>query len=345
MTWTFSPIETPGQLRWWRILKMLCLASCLGMVALAAVAIGAKAIPLGDIVNAVYAFDVSNPNHVIIIDLRLPRLVQGLLVGASLGVAGVLMQSITRNPLADPGLLGLNAGAALAVVLAIWHLDLSSQSSLVWFAFAGTGTASILVYFFGAAGRGGATPVRLALAGAALNAMLFSIVSAILITQRETMDVYRFWIAGSLGNAETATIAPLLPYTVLGFAIALAIARDLNALSLGHDLGRSLGTRMVRAHALTLIAVTLLCGTSVAMAGPIGFIGLVIPHIGRALFGPDLRPLLLAAATLGPIVLLTADIAGRVVLPPGEIEVGIVAALVGGPLFVWIVRRIRLGHL
>lgn len=331
--------------RWNRAAQALGLACCLSIIAIIAMAVGAKAMPLTEIVGAFFAFDPSNSNHAIIWDLRLPRLIQGMLVGISLGIAGVLMQSITRNPLADPGLLGLNAGAALAVVLAIWLLDFSSQSGLVWFAFAGTAAASVLVYVFGTAGRGGATPVRLALAGAALNAMLFSIVSAILITQRETLDIYRFWIAGSLGNADTVNMKTLLPYSLLGFVLALAIARDLNALSLGQDLGRALGTRMIKAHALTLLAVTLLCGTSVAMAGPLGFVGLVVPHIGRAVCGPDLRPLLSFAAMIGPIILLAADIVGRVVLPPGEIEAGIITALIGGPLFVWIVRRIRLGQL
>lgn len=301
--------------------------------------------PSGEIIGALIAFDAANANHIVIWDLRLPRLIQGCLVGASLGVAGVLMQSITRNPLADPGLLGLNAGAALAVVMAIWLLDISSQSGLVWFAFAGTGGAAVLVYVFGATGRGGATPVRLALAGAALNAMLFSVVRAVLITERETFEVFRFWIAGSLGNAETVNILPLLPYSFIGFAIAFLVSRDLNALALGQELGRSLGTRVARTQFLTLIAVTLLCGTSVAIAGPIAFIGLVIPHIGRALSGPDLRLLLPFAALLGPIVLMTADVVGRVALPPGEIQVGIATALIGGPLFVWIVRSIRLGQL
>lgn len=212
-------------------------------------------------------------------------------------------------------------------------------------AFIGAGTVSVLVYMLGSMGRGGATPVRLALAGAALSALLYSMISAVLLTSQETLQVYRFWVVGSLTGAENVVLAQLLPFMVVGVLASLAAASSLNAMALGDEAAKALGAKLVLTRVLTLIGVTLLCGASVAAAGPIGFIDLVIPHAARFWCGPDQRWLIFYAALLGPIVLISSDIVGRIILPPGEVQVGIMTALIGGPLFIWIVRRMRMAQL
>lgn len=254
------------------------------------------------------------------------------------------MQGITRNPLADPGLLGVNAGASFGVVLAIAALGVTSPLEFVWFGLFGAAAVSILVYVLGSLGRGGATPVRLALAGAALSALLFAPVSALVLLDRETLDVYRHWVVGSLAGASEG-LAELWPLIVAGLGLAWWASSWLNALALGEDTARSLGTRLGLTRTLVVAAVTLLCGTAVAIAGPIAFVGLVVPHLARGWCGSDQRWLLPYSALLGAILLLTCDVAGRVVARPGEIQVGIMVAAIGGPAFVFLVRRVRMAEL
>jgi iron complex transport system permease protein len=274
-----------------------------------------------------------------------PRTIAGLLVGAGLGLAGAVMQGVTRNPLADPGILGVNAGAALAVVTAIYALDVSSPRSYVWFSFVGAALASVVVYALGARGRGGATPIKLALAGAAVTAFLTSFTTAILMVDSDSLDEFRFWVVGSLVGRDTAIVQNLAPFIIVGIVAAAACAKPLNALSMGEDVARSLGENVGRARLTAAITVTLLTGASVAIAGPIGFIGLTIPHIARAVTGPDYRWVLPMSMVLGPTLLLGADIVGRIVARPTEVQVGIMTALLGTPFFVYIVRRKRLAQL
>lgn len=328
-----------------RVLGIVLLLGILGFVGLLSVAIGTKWIPMTVVLDALFQFDPEIADHLIVRELRLPRTFVGIAVGAALAVAGALMQGITRNPLADPGLLGVNAGAAFAVVLAIWLLDLSAVSEMVWFAFIGAAVISVVVYLLGSMGRGGATPVRLALAGAALSALLASLTGAITLIDQATLDRFRFWAVGSLAGRDVSVAAEMAPFVIVGLVGALAVTRQLNALALGEDAARALGTRIGLARFGAAMSVTLLCGAAVAAAGPVGFVGLVVPHMVRAWFGPDQRWLVPASALAGPALLLLCDVAGRVVARPGEVQVGIMTAAIGGPVFVALVRRVRMAQL
>ncbi|MFD5556775.1 FecCD family ABC transporter permease [Streptomyces sp. NPDC127068] len=300
--------------------------------------IGTKDTSLGQVWSAIRGDDGSYATGVIR-ELRLPRTLMGLAVGAALGVAGTVMQAITRNPLADPGLLGVNAGASAAVVLGIGVLGLGSFNSLVWAAFAGAGAATVLVYVLGASGRAGPTPVRLALAGAAVSACLGGVIGGLTVFNTAAFEYMRFWTVGSLAGHDPDLMRQLLPFVGTGLVIALLMARSLNALALGEELGRALGTGVARTRLAAVVTVTLLCGAATAAAGPIGFVGLVVPLVARWITGPDLRWVLPYSLVLAPILLLTSDIVGRVVLTEGELEVGAVTALVGAPVFIALVRR------
>lgn len=314
------------------------------LVAFASLAVGSRAVPFRTVIAAVTDFDGSN-DHLVIRELRLPRTMFGLLVGSSLGVAGALMQAITRNPLADPGLLGISAGAALAVVLVTLLLGATSFGVLVWFAFAGAAAASIVVYALGSMGRGGATPVRLALAGAALTALLGSFTSAIVLLDRQTLEQFRFWATGSIAGHDSATLWQVAPFLIVGLVVSLALSRPLNTIALGEGAARALGTNVAGTRFVTAAAVTLLAGGATAACGPIGFVGLTVPHAARAVCGPDQRWLVPYSAVLGPTVLLACDVVGRVIARPSEVQVGIMTAAIGGPVFVLLVRRVRMATL
>jgi iron complex transport system permease protein len=315
------------------------------LICLASIAIGAKAIPLGTVIDALFHVDPANPDHLIIRSLRIPRTVVGLLAGSALGVGGAVMQGLTRNPLADPGILGVNAGAALFVVIGIYGFGLSSLLGYVWFAFAGAALASGLVYALGSLGREGATPVKLALAGAAVTAMLGSITSAILLLDVETLDQFRFWNVGSLAGRTGTIAANVAPFIIGGLLLALACGSMLNNLALGDDVARGLGQRIGLSRVLGAVCIVLLCGAATAAAGPIAFVGLAVPHVARAICGPDYRWVVPYSMVLAPILLLGADIVGRVIARPGEVQVGIVTAIVGAPVFIVLVRRRKLAEL
>ena len=319
--------------------------AALVLAALASVAFGSKPMALGTVLDALFHFDDRNNDHLIVRSLRVPRTLIGIGVGAALGLAGAVMQGVTRNPLADPGILGIEAGAGLGVVIALHQFGIGSLNGYVWFAFAGAALASVTVYALGSAGGGGATPVKLALAGAALTAMLGSITSAILLMDVTALDRFRFWSVGSLAGRDEDILVQVLPYLVVGTVLALATARLLNTLALGDDMARSLGTRVRVGRAVASLSVILLCGASTAAAGPIGFVGLTVPHVARAICGPDYRRILPWSLVLGPTLLLAADVLGRVVARPGELQVGIVTAVVGTPFFIALVRRRRLAAL
>ncbi|WP_253855597.1 FecCD family ABC transporter permease [Prauserella alba] len=275
--------------------------------------------------------------------VRIPRTVSGLLAGSALGVAGAVMQGLTRNPLAGPGILGINAGASLAVVTAI-ALGVTAAGGHLWFAFAGAGAAALFVYVLGSLGRGGATPVKLALAGAALTAMVGSMTTIITLLDAATLDEYRFWAVGSLtrAGAEATAVGPVL---AIGLVLALAVGGSLNTIALGEDMARSLGTRLVAVRVLAAVSVLLLAGAATVIAGPIAFVGLAVPHIARLLVGPDYRWIMPLSALLGPALLLLADVAGRLLVQPEQLQVGIVTGLAGGPLFLYLVRRRKVAQL
>ncbi|MFJ3957616.1 FecCD family ABC transporter permease [Arthrobacter sp. NPDC090010] len=327
-----------------RVVGLLVCVGVLILVVLTSISVGAKPIPLPDVVNALFAGQ-GTADGVVILDLRVPRTLLGLAVGAALAVAGVLMQALTRNPLADPGILGVNIGASVAVVLAIWLLNLGSLSSYVWFAFVGAAAASVLVYLLGSAGREGATPVRLALAGTAISAVLGSVVSFVTILNPQVFDQFRFWGVGALAGVQPEIFGQVLPFLLFGVLLALGLSGALNALALGDDMARALGSRIGLTRVLGALAVTLLCGAATAAVGPIGFIGLTVPHMARLITGPDHRWLMPYSLVLGPILLLGADILGRVVARPGEIQAGIITAVVGAPVFIALVRRRRIAEL
>jgi iron complex transport system permease protein len=316
----------------------------LAVASAASVAVGSVHVPLGEALDALVDPEGTD-EHVIVRDVRVPRTLVGIAVGAALGVAGALLQGLTRNPLADPGILGFEAGAAFAVVAAIFLLGVSSIGGYVWFALAGTAAAGGVVYALGASGGPRAAPVALALAGAAVTALLTALTSAILVLDVQTLDQFRFWVAGSLSGRDLGTLAAALPFMAVGLTLAFGSARALNAQALGEDVARALGQRVGRARAAAATGSVLLAGGAVAVAGPVGFIGLTVPHGARAIAGPDYRWVVPYSAVLGAILILIADVLGRVVAPPSEVPVGMVMAVVGVPAFIALVRRPRLAGL
>jgi iron complex transport system permease protein len=319
------------------LFALVCLCACV----LASLAIGSRSIPLAEVIDAFTDYDGSDA-HAIVRDLRVPRTELGLLIGAALGAAGALMQGTTRNPLAEPGILGINAGAAFAVVVAISYLGASSVTAYAAYALAGAGLTAVLVLTLGGSGSGGATPVRLALAGAVLTTLLVSLTSAVLVFDAETLDQFRFWTVGSLAGRDAGVALSVLPVIAAGLAIALGVGRSLNALALGDDVARALGQRVGRARAIACLGFVLLAGGAVAAAGPIAFVGLVVPHIARGVAGADYRWIVPYSVVLGGILLLASDVIGRVIAWPSDLGVGIVTALLGAPFFIALVRRRRL---
>ncbi|WP_236789561.1 iron ABC transporter permease [Amycolatopsis sp. GM8] len=305
------------------------------LVALVSIAVGARSIPLSTVVHLLFERDGSDSSYVVW-TLRIPRTLIGIVVGASLGVAGAVMQALTRNPLADPGLLGVNAGASAAAALAVSVLGLTDLRAFVWFAFAGAAIAGTVLYVI--AGRGGASPVRLALAGTAVSAALTGLTQGLTLLDQQTLDQMRFWTVGSLQRADGSTLVQVVPFLAAGLILALLLARPLNALALGDDAGKALGAHLGRTRLLSLVAITLLAGAATAAVGPLVFVGLAVPHMVRAVTGPDQRWVLPYCAVVAPTLLLAADVLGRVIAPE-EIDVGVVTAFLGAPVFVWLVRR------
>lgn len=320
------------------LILSLCL---LAAVAVASIAVGANQLPLDQVWHGL--FENSGTYNDVVVDERLARTLMGLLVGAALGVAGAVLQALTRNPLADPGLLGINAGASAAVVSAMTFLGVSTLTGYVWFAFAGAAVVSVVVYTLG--GTRSATPVRLALAGTAVTAALHGYVQAVMLTDSAALNQMRFWTVGSLATASMGKIGQVLPFLLVGLVIALVLARPLNAMAMGDDTARALGANLTRTRVLSMTAATLLCGAATAACGPIAFVGLMIPHMVRSFTGPDMRWILPYAALLSPVLLLGADVVGRLVASPSELQVGIVTALIGGPVFIQLVRRRKMAQL
>lgn len=311
------------------------------LVVLASIAVGAKELSLEQVWHGL--FENSGTYGDVVVDERMSRTVLGLLAGAALGLSGAVLQALTRNPLADPGLLGINAGASAAVVTALTYFGVTSLSGYVWFAFFGAAAVGALVWFLG--GSRGATPVRLALAGTAISAALYGYLQAVMIMDEAALGKMRFWTVGSLTSATDETITQVLPFFLVGSLLALALARPLNAMAMGDDTAKALGANLNRTRALSMLAATVLCGAATAACGPIVFVGLMVPHVVRSFTGPDLRWILPYAAILSPVLLLGADVLGRIVARPAELQVGIVTAILGGPVFIFLVRRRRTAQL
>ncbi|WP_402463435.1 FecCD family ABC transporter permease [Isoptericola aurantiacus] len=314
------------------------------VLVVASVALGSRSIAPGTVLDAVLHPDPTDDEHRTVQILRIPRTVLILVVGAALGAAGTVMQAMTRNPLAEPGLLGINAGAAAGVVTgAVLTGALTDWSFL--FALAGAAVAAVAVHTLGGASGGGGNPVRLVLAGVALTAVLGAYTSALLVSYPRIFERFRFWDAGSFQGPAADVLAPTVALVGVGLVLALGLTRSLNALALGGDLGRALGVHPRRAWLAAGAAVVLLAGTATAAAGPIAFVGLVAPLTARAIVGPDYRRILPLGIVLAMAVLLAADVVGRLVVLPSELEASIVCALLGAPVFVGIVRRRRVPRL
>jgi iron complex transport system permease protein len=318
-------------------LALLLAASILSM------AIGARTMSLHDILDALFAFDASRDNDLVIWSLRLPRTLIAVFAGAALGVAGAVMQAVTRNPLAEPGLLGINAGAAVAVIMGVTFLRLSGMADYVWCGFAGAGLAGAAVFLLGRAHEAGSNPVRLVLAGAGLSVVLGSLTGIVLVNAPlSTLDMFRTWSAGSVEGRGLDVAAVLAIATISGSLPAFMMAGNLNMIALGEDLGRSLGANVRMTWVMACLSVMVLAGAATAAAGPIGFVGLLAAHIARMLMGPDQRLILPCSALAAALLLLASDILGRVIAPPSEVAAGIVATLLGGPFLIAIARRFRL---
>ncbi|MEW1693114.1 iron chelate uptake ABC transporter family permease subunit [Streptomyces sp. NPDC091263] len=324
-----------------RSLGLLATLGALVLVGLLSVWVGTRGIPFSATWSVLWHPDGSETS-IIIHDYRIPRTLLGLLVGMALGLSGALMQALTRNPLADPGLLGISLGASAGVVVAIAFLGVGSVLGYVWFAFLGAAVASVAVYLLGSSGRTLATPDRLVVAGAAMTAVLYAFNSAVLLLNPRAFDQYRFWTVGSLSGRYYDVIYVILPFIAVGLLIALGLAPSLNALAMGDQIGRALGLNVGRTRALGAVAVMLLCGAATAAAGPIGFVGLAVPHVARFVVGPDQRWVLTYSMFLAPVLLIGSDVLGRVLGAPGEIQVGIITAFLGAPLFIALCRRRKL---
>jgi iron complex transport system permease protein len=337
-----APLVRPraGALRWYGLaLAALTLVVVCGL----SLSVGARSIPLATVWE-VLARGGGGEEAFVVRELRVPRTAVGLLAGAALGLAGALMQGLTRNPLADPGLLGVNNGASAAVVTAIAFLGVDSPIGYVWFALLGAALAYAVVYLLGSSGRA-STPERTVLAGAAINAALIAYVSAVILHDLSVFDEFRFWAVGSLAGRSTEVVVQVGPLILVGVVAALALARPLNVLALGEETGRALGAHTERTRLAGAVAIALLCGGATAVAGPIAFVGLAVPHLVRMVTGPDQRWVMAYSLLLAPVLLLGADVLGRFLVSPGELEAGIVTAFFGAPLLVLLSRRRRIAAL
>jgi iron complex transport system permease protein len=320
-----------------RALGLLCALAVLCAVMIASVLIGSRDVGLADVARALGGSADGFEQAAVL--KRIPRTLLAVLAGAALGVSGAVMQGVTRNPLADPGILGVNMGASLAVVAGLAFFGLASPSTQIWVAIVGAGVAAAFVYTVGSLGRGGATPLKLALAGAATSAALVSFISAVVLGRNDIAGTVRSWQIGGVGGSTFASIQQVLPFLVIGFVVCVLAARGLNSLALGDDLAAGLGERVALARGSAALGAVVLCGAATAVTGPIAFVGLVVPHACRLIVGVDHRWLIPFSAVAGAILLTAADILGRIAARPGEVDVGIITALIGAPFFISIVRR------
>jgi iron complex transport system permease protein len=324
-----------------RALLLPGLLICISLLALSvmwSITLGAAEIDAQLVYEALFEFDESSFEHLIIQTVRLPRVLSGMIVGASLAVAGAIMQGLTRNPLADSGILGINSGAAFAVVLAVFLLGNPPLSVYALFGFIGAAVSAGVVYALGSMGRGGPTPLKLTLAGVILAAFVSSFTTAILIGDQETLDKIRFWTAGSLAGREMPLLLQTAPYMFAGLIGAMLISRQITTISLGEDVAKGLGQNTGWVKAVAAFFVVLLAGGAVALAGPIGFVGLVIPHVIRFVVGVDYRWVIPYSAVWGGILVTVADVFARIIIRPQELPVGVMMAFVGAPFFIWLAR-------
>ncbi|WP_199176321.1 FecCD family ABC transporter permease [Actinomyces qiguomingii] len=345
-----APTEPPGEFRSSRpvrarrpLVALGLLTALLALAIVCSIAFGARVVSLGEILDGLTGR--GQELGALAVAERVPRTATAVVAGAALGVSGALMQALTRNPIADPGILGVNTGASLAVVAAIAFAHISSLWEYLWVAMVGAGATAVVVYTIGSLGPGGTTPVKLALAGVATSAALSALISAIMLPRAEGLTDFRFWQVGSLGRGSWAALATVAPFLLLAAALAATVARPLNSLALGEQMAVGLGVKVGRTRLLAAAAGVIACATTTALAGPIGFVGLMVPHAVRMLVGPDNRWLLPLAALGGAALLTFADVLGRVIARPGEVSVGVVTAFVGAPVLIAIARGAKVREL
>ncbi|MER2060545.1 MAG: iron ABC transporter permease [Niallia sp.] len=313
----------------------------LGISILASLAFGSRTVGWNEILDGLFHPEIQS-HGANVVRQRIARTVFSLMCGAALGVSGALMQSVTRNPIADPSILGVNTGAALFVVCGISFFHIGTASQYIWFALAGAILTAIFVFGIGSMGSGGATPLKLVLAGAATSAALSSLVMAIMIPRSNVMDQFRFWQVGSVGAGNWDSISLFIPFLLVGILIAFFSAPALNALALGDEVATGLGVRTGTLRLVAAFGGVLLCGAATALAGPIGFIGLLATHVIRLLIGPDLRYIIPMSAVAGAIILTISDVGGRILGSPGELEVGVVTAFIGAPILILITMKAKM---
>jgi len=326
-----------------RVLWLLVLVGVLAVLMAASVAFGSRDVAWSDVWAALGGSDDTLEQAAV--TKRIPRTLLAVVIGAALGLSGGVMQGVTRNPLADPGILGVNMGASLTVVTAVAFFGLRSPTGYIWVAMAGAAVSALFVYTIGSLGRGGATPLKLALAGTATSAAFASLVSAVVLPRNDIAGSFKLWQIGGVGGASYERIGQVLPFLVVGAVLCLLSSRALNSLALGDELAAGLGERVAVVRAVAALGAVVLCGSATAVAGPIAFVGLVVPHACRLLVGVDHRWQLPFSALVGAALLTAADVVGRIVARPSDIEVGIVTALIGAPFFIHIVRSQKVREL
>ena len=322
---------------------ILCLA-LLSIMAIFSISLGAKSIAFSKVIDVLLGNDPDSLEATIILQ-RIPRTVFGILAGGALGISGALMQSITRNPIADPSILGVNTGASLFVVAGIAFFNITVAYQYIWLAIIGAGVTAVFVYSVASMGKDGATPLKLALSGSAVSIVLGSLVSTIMLPNNRVMEAFRFWQVGSIGSATWENIMLISPFLVVGFIISMFISGYLNNLALGDEAATALGTNVVMTRTIGALSSVLLCGATTALAGPIGFVGLIIPHIIRLIFGSEMGKMLPLSFLGSAILMLVSDVIGRIISLPGETEVGIVTAVLGAPVFILAIRKGRVKSL
>lgn len=312
----------------------------LGLCILLSLTLGARVIPINETFEAIFSNQRATVNQVVVFE-RIPRTIFGIIAGMALGVSGALMQAITRNPIADPSILGVNSGASLAVVIGIAFFSIGSVNAFIWFAIGGAAVTALAVYTIGSIGPGGPTPIKLALAGAATSAALSSLVSVIMLPRTEVMNLFRFWQVGSISGATWEGISTVLPFLIIGLGVSFALAPALDILALGEELASGLGVKTNTIRVIGATGGVLLTGATTAIAGPIGFVGLMVPHIARLAVGSSLKRVLPLSAIGGATLLLGSDVIGRVLGRPSELEAGIITAFIGAPILIMIARKAK----
>lgn len=326
------------------VLAMVLCMALLFIFAVFSISFGAKQIAFSKVIDVILGKDVDSLEATII-QQRIPRTVFGILAGGALGISGALMQSITRNPIADPSILGVNTGASLFVVAGIAFLNITAAYQYIWLAIIGAGITAFFVYSVASIGKDGATPLKLALSGAAVSIVLGALVSTIMLPDDRVLQAFRFWQVGSIGSATWDNISLISPFLIMGFIISMFISRYLNNLALGDEAATALGTNVVITRTVGALASVLLCGATTALAGPIGFVGLIVPHLIRLIYGSEMEKILPLSFLGSGILLLVSDLIGRIIGSPGETEVGIITAVLGAPVFIFAIRKGRVKSL